>query len=333
MREIEQVSQSITKNQVPSVYLWYGEERFFIQEALKLLKESFLKNDPSGSGIETIAARNVTPEQIVERANTASFFSGKLLIIEDIPYFQEGQGDTLEPFYPYLANPNPSTCLVFLAQSVNRGRKLYKAIEQAGVILEFGTPKRLQDWQVWLDGELKTRNKIMRSETKALFLEWAGHHPGILSRELDKLVLYVGDRETIRSEDIKEIVPQTVEATVFELLDAVASRSSTVALEKLHQVLREEHSLKVLTLMVRQVRLLLGASAMREQGRVQEEAPRLLGIKPYEAQKIWQKSSKLSWEQLSGALKECLETEVAIKTGKGDAELLLEIMVTKFCAM
>lgn len=332
MREVEHVRQAIAKNQVPSVYLWYGDERFFIQEALKVLKESYLANDPSGSGIETLPARNVTPEQIVESANTTSFFSGKLLIIEDIPYFQEGQGDILEPFYDYLKNPNQGTCLVFLAQSVNRGRKFYKAVEQAGVILEFGAPKRLQDWQVWLDIELKARGKIMRAEVKTLFLEWAGHQVGVLSQELDKLALYVGDREIIRAEDVKEIVPQTVEATVFELLDAVAARSSSVALQKLHQVLREEHPLKVLTMLVRQVRLLLGANAMREQGHVLEEAPRLLGIKPYEAQKIWQKSTKLTWDQLSWALKECLATEVGIKTGKGDAELLLEIMVTKFCA-
>jgi len=333
MREVEQVRQAIAKNQVPPVYLWFGEERFFIQEALKVLKENYLANDPSGSGIETLPARSVTPEQIVEIANTVSFFSGKLLIVEDIPYFQEGQGDALEPFYPYLENPNPGTCLVFLTQSVNRGRKFYKAIEKAGVILEFGTPKRLQDWQVWLESELKARGKTMRPEVRTLFLEWTGHQVGVLSQELDKLVLYVGDREMIRAEDVKAIVPQTVEATVFELLDAVAARSSAVALQKLHQVLREEHPLKVLTLLSRQVRLLLGANAMREQGRVLDEAPRLLGIKPFEAQKIWQKSAKLTWEQLSWGLKECLDTEVGIKTGKGDAELLLEIMVTKFCTL
>lgn len=219
------------------------------------------------------------------------------------------------------------------SSSINRGRKFYKMIEKVGVVLEFTSPKRVQDWHAWLDSELKLRGKTMRPEVKTFFLEWAGHQLGVLSRELDKLVFYVGDREGIRTEDIQVIVPQTVEATVFELLDAVAARSTPQALKKLHQVLREEHPLKVLTLLVRQVRLLLGVSAMRQQGRVLEEAPRLLGIKPFEAQKIWQKSTKLTWEQLSRALEECLETEVAIKTGKGDAELLLEIMVTKFCAL
>ncbi|MEA4902302.1 DNA polymerase III subunit delta [Desulfitobacterium sp.] len=332
MREIEQIKQAIQTG-LPSVYLWYGEEHYLLQEAIQLLKSSYLETDPSGSGIEVLSARNVTPLEIIESANTVSFFQGRLLIVEDIPYFQEGQGNNLDPFFEYFKNPNPGTCLLFLADSVHKGRKFYKAVEQAGVIVEFTAPKRVQDWHVWLDDELKERGKKMRSDVKTLFLEWAGHQPGVLSQELDKLVLYVGDREMIRAEDIKEIVPQTSEATIFELLDAVAARSSALALQKLHQVLRQEHPLKVLTLMVRQVRMLLGTQALRQKGGNVHDAPRLLGMKPYEAQKVWKQSEKLSWQHLVTALQECLTAELGIKTGKGEATFLLELMVAKFCTL
>ncbi|MPN46194.1 putative protein YqeN [bioreactor metagenome] len=137
----------------------------------------------------------------------------------------------------------------------------------------------------------------------------------------------------IRAEDIKEIVPQTSEATIFELLDAVAARSSALALQKLHQVLRQEHPLKVLTLMVRQVRMLLGTQALRQKGGNVHDAPRLLGMKPYEAQKVWKQSEKLSWQHLVTALQECLTAELGIKTGKGEATFLLELMVAKFCTL
>lgn len=332
MREIEQISQAIRKNQLPSVYLWYGQDRFSMQEAVRLLKASYLENDPSGSGIEVVSARSVTPVEIVERANTISFFQGRLIIVEDIPYFQEGQGDSLDPYFAYFKNPNPGTCLLFLAESVHKGRKFYKAVEQAGVIMEFTAPKRAQEWQAWLDAELKARGKTMRPDIKNLFLEWAGHQPGVLSQELDKIVLYVGERETIRAEDIREIVPQASEATVFELLDSVAARSSGQALQKLHDVLRQEHALKVLTLLARQVRLILGCQALRQQGGDVQDAPRLLGIKPYEAQKLWRQSEKLSPQQMEMALRECLATDIGIKTGQGEANFLLELMVTKFCA-
>lgn len=327
---LERIRQDIANKKISPIYLWHGEERFFIQEALQVIKDYYLTLDPSGSGIEVFSGKSSRPDEIIESANTVSFFSNKLIIVEDIPYFQEGQGDALQPYYDYLANPNPATSLVLIAQNVHRGRKFYKALEKNAVIIEFSVPKKHQEWLAWLDKELKARGKTMSPSVKNLFLEWGGHQVGILSQELDKLALYVEGKE-IKGEDIKALVPQAVEATIFELLDAVASRSTKVAIEKLQQVLQQEHPLKVLTMLSRQVRLLLGARTMREQGKWEGEAPTLLGIKPYEAKKIWQKSAALSWAQLAWALQECLETDVAIKTGKGEPEFLLELMVTKFC--
>jgi len=330
MWAMDQVRQSIVNKRIPPLNLWYGEERFFMQEALKLLKDNYLKEDPSGSAIEVFSGKNSAPEEIVAAANTMSFFSGKLIIVEDIPYFQEGQGEALEPYYAYFDNPNPGTCLVFLAPSINRGRKFYKAIEKQGAVLEFVSPKKTQEWLAWLEQELAARGKTMKPQVKNLFLEWGGHQVGVLSQELNKLCTYVEGKQ-ITAEDVRVLVPQAVEATIFELLDAVAARSQKSAVQKLQQVLRQEHPLKVLTMLTRQVRLLLGASALRQQGRGVEEASRLMGIKPFEAQKIWQKAAQLTWEQLSWALQECLEVEVSMKTGKGDPEFLLELMIVKFC--
>jgi DNA polymerase-3 subunit delta len=76
----------------------------------------------------------------------------------------------------------------------------------------------------------------------------------------------------------------------------------------------------------------LGCNALRARGGNVAEAPSALGISPYEAQKVWQQSLKLSNGKLSAALSECLNTDLALKTGGGDAGLLLELMLVKFCA-
>jgi DNA polymerase-3 subunit delta len=331
MREIERIKESVVSGKIPPVYLWYGEDRFLIQEGLQVLKSFYFMMDPSGSGIEVVSAKELSPEVIVERANTMSFFANSLVVVEDVTYFQDGQTVDMKPFLDYFANPNPSTCLLFIAESVHRGRKFYKALDKIGEIFEFCAPKRAQDWLTWVQSELKVRGKSMDAQVASLFIEWAGHHTGVLSQELDKLVVFSGDRQKITTEDIKAITPRTMEASVFDLLDAVAGRSSAKALKTLQEVLRQEHPLKVLTLLVRQVRLLLGCNALRKRGGNVTEAPSVLGISPYEAQKVWQQSLRLSNEQLSVAMFECLKTDVAIKTGGGDPGILLEIMIVKFC--
>lgn len=331
MREIERIKESVARGNISAVHLWYGEDRFLIQEGLKVLKSFYFMSDPSGSGIEQVSAKELSPAAIIERANTMSFFANRLVIVEDVTYFQDGQTADLEPFLDYFANPNPSTCLLFIAESVHRGRKFYKALDKTGEIMEFSAPKKPQEWLAWVQSELKARDKAMDSQVISQFIEWTGHHTGVLYQELDKLIIYVGDRQKITAEDIKAITPRSIETSIFDLLDAVASRSSAKALQALREVLLKEPALKVLALLVRQVRLLLGCDSLRRHGGNIAEAPSQLGISPYEAQKVWQQANKLSTKQLSKALSECLNTDLALKTGGGDSGLLLEIMIIKFC--
>ena len=331
MQGVQRIQEAVSQGRIAAVYLWHGEERFQMQECLARLKKNYLTDDPSGSGIESCSADEVSPRQIVERANEMSFFQQRLLIIDDVTYFQDGQSAELDPLYEYLANPNQATCLVLLAEKINRGRKLYKLIEQNGEIWEFNAPKRYQEWQDWLKAELKARGKSMNSEAGRLFLERAGHQTGILSQELDKLAVFVGEREIIRVDDVQLLTPRTVETTVFQLLDAVAQRKTGEALRNLHDVLLEEHPLKVLTMLERQLRLLLGAQSWRDQGGNGAELSSVLKISPFEAQKVWQQAQRLSWDALVKAMKECLRTGIALKSSGGDPGFLLEIMVVKFC--
>lgn len=331
MQEIKRIRETVARGTISAVYLWHGEERFQMQACLSELKNEYLRNDPSGSGVETVSARDVSVRQLVDMANEISFFQNRLLIIDDVNFFQDGQGEELDPLYDYVTNPNQGTCLVLLAEKINRGRKLYKLIDQNGEIWEFSAPKRYQEWQDWLRGELKARGKSMDGEASRLFLERAGHQTGIICQELDKLVIYVDSREIIRAEDVQALTPRTVETTVFQLLDAVAQRKPNEALQRLHDVLLEEHPLKVLTMLERQIRLLLGAQSWRESGGREAELNSVLKISGFEAQKIWQQAQRLSWEALVRALKQCLKTEIALKSSAGDPAFLLEIMVIKFC--
>src|SRR5665648_1115869 len=172
MREIERIKESVAKGEIPAVYLWHGEDRFLIQEALKVLKSFYFMTDSSGSGMEIVTAKELSPVAIVERANTMSFFANRLVVVEDVTYFQDGQSADLEPFLEYFANPNPATCLLFISESVHRGRKLYLSLVKNGEILEFCAPKRPQDWLVWVQAEVKARGKSMDTQVATHFIEW-----------------------------------------------------------------------------------------------------------------------------------------------------------------
>lgn len=351
---LEIVKTDLRNNQIPPVYLWYGEDRYSLTEALKLLKDFFQADDPSGSGIEAFLGKDIALQRIIEAANTSSFFSRRLVIVDDIPYFNQGkskvqaededgkesagrsdltgEGEDTDGLLEYLQNPNPATCLVLISEKANRGRKLFKAIAKAGKVLEFSYPKGQAEWLSWVQKEAKARDKKINSPTASFLIEWVGHHTGILSRELDKLALYTGKKPEIRKEDIEEVCVPLIETTVFAMLDAIAAGKAGDALLKLKEVLSQEYYLKVHTMLVRQVRLLLAGTLLRRRGASVEKFMEVTGIRSsYEGNKVFRQAAAFSPKKLAEAMEDCLQTELALKTGSSNPDLLLEMMIIRFC--
>lgn len=347
------VKKDIESGNIPAVYLLYGEDRYSLIEALKMLKQVFLEGDASGSSIEYFSGKDTSPETIIEAANTVSFFARKLVIVDDIPYFIQGKnkddskadqktdeeehlgkeideiGDTTL-LQEYCQNSNPSTCLVLIAAKANKGRKLYKEIAKAGKIIEFFNPKGSAEWVMWIQREAKVRGKSISSSTANFLAEWAGHHPGVLTQEIEKLTTYLGDKSEISKDDIIRVSIPLVETTIFAMLDAMAIGNSRDALQKLKEVLSQEHYLKVQTMIVRQIRLLLAGTLVRKRGETVEDLINHAKIKPYEGNKVFRQAVNFSPDKMAVALQECLQTDMNLKR-TGDPHLLMEMMVLNLC--
>lgn len=350
---LKRIKMDIQAGDIPPVYLWYGEDRFSIIEALKALKQVFLEEDSSGSGIEHFSGKEVTAGRICESANTASFFSRRLVVVDDIPFFsqtktkhgtgeeaQEEKADLTDPAHNddisellnYCEQPNPSACLVLISDKANKGRKLYKAIASNGKAVEFSYPGSRQEWQEWVLREVRSRGRNIDFSTASFLVEWSGHHPGILVQELDKLTLYLGKKYEISKEDIKRVCIPLVETTVFAMLDAVSSGKSAEALQRLGEVMSQEHYLKVHTMIVRQIRLLLAASMVRKQGGTLKRFMEVTGIRTgFEGNKVFGQAARFSPEILACHLEECFRTDMALKSSAGSPRLLLEIMIIRLC--
>ncbi|MFA6807749.1 MAG: DNA polymerase III subunit delta [Eubacteriales bacterium] len=352
MNSLDLIKNDIEQNNDSSVYLLYGEDDFLIREALKILKGSFLAEDPSGSSIELLSGKEASVDIIVEAANTASFFSRRLVIVDDIQYFNssrskketeekkdklanaaddEGQDTIL--LQEYCKNPNPASCLVLISEKANKGRKLYKAIVKCGKVIEFAYPKRYQEWQVRVVEAVKSRGKTIKPVDASFLIDWVGHYTGIINQEISKLVLYVGDKKEIKRDDIAQVCVPMAETTIFAMVDAIASGFPGEAIKKLREVLEQEYYLKVLSMIVRQIRLILAACLIRAKGGSVEQLMEIAGVRsPFEANKIFRQASSFTPQKLIVAMEDCLKTEVAMKSSGGDPNFLLEIMVIKFCS-
>ena len=135
--------------------------------------------------------------------------------------------------------------------------------------------------------------------------------------EIDKLVLYAGDRP-ITDADVKALVGYVGEANIFNLVDSIFEtrlKAATEALESLK--IKGLSASYVLAMLSRQLRLVVQYKDMKSHGEKDVEIRRRLGLL---ADFVWKKTQDQAGGFTMGRLKDVyrrlLEADLAAKTGR-----------------
>lgn len=182
--------------------------------------------------------------------------------------------DPSEQFEQLLQQGFPAgNCLILTAEAVDKRKKIFKVIDKVGIVLHFGSIK----------GELATREtfrleaqKILGRNGKSLAPSaWialgkkTGFHLRPSLNELQKLISFVGDRSVIEEKDVEDIVGKTKEDSIFDLTTALAEKNAQTALLALKAMLDQGmHHLMILTMISREIRMLLQASLLIRSGKL-----------------------------------------------------------------
>lgn len=170
--------------------------------------------------------------------------------------------------------------LIITTDLVDRRRGLFSALKEHGVVVNCAVPKgsRRADKMVQ-ENVLKERmNSILAAAGKrmdphafAQLFDMTGFDLRTFSGNMEKLVLYVGDRDTITGADVTAILDRTREDPIYELTGAVSDRHLEKALFFLRTLLANNtHPLQILAALTNHMRKVLLAKAFTQspQGRV-----------------------------------------------------------------
>lgn len=169
-------------------------------------------------------------------------------------------------------------CLILTAEDVDKRKKLYKIIAEAGVVHYFGEVKSETARKETLQRQAQ---RLLESNGKKLSpAAWIalGRKTGFDLRrsmsELEKLISYVGDKALIDKDDVEEAVGRTKEEEIFALTTALSEKNQLAALDALKNLLDQgTHHLMILTMLVREIRLLLQARILVDSGKLPKFTP------------------------------------------------------------
>lgn len=262
--------------------------------------------------MDTFDGADADPDEIVNAANTLPFMSDRrLVIVRDTDRMPAAALTTLAE---YAKDPAPFSTLVLVATKVNRGSRLYKAVDALGGVHEYAAPKR-GEYPSEVVKLFAEHGKRAGMDAASALVEAAGRDLRRLDTEVDKVVAYVGDRERVTTADISAVVARGV-ASVFDLTDSLGARDAGRAVARLRSLLAAgESPYGILAMAVRHVRNLVGARALMDRGSRADEMAGLLGMPPWQVRGILAQAANYTPEELSRALRDAAAVDADLKTG------------------
>ncbi len=337
-RDAKESFQQLQKNlrdKTPArMYLLYGEDRFLRNFSFKRVC-TLLGADPEDMNTTVLEGKSATQEAIIEQAETLPFFAEKrVILIKESELVQAGSDKLAD----YLKAPCETTYFVFLETVVTESCKLYKTLKAGGLVAQIDQQDR-----AYLEknmGAMLTRGgKQMSRDAVNRLLDKTGNDLGTLYNEMEKLMAYCKDRDTIGVEDVETICSRTVEEQIFELIDKLAEGNLKRMMELYEDLLAmKEPPMKLITMLEKQYILMLQIKDLREQGEIRETITSWM-ITPTEKnpspriRSDWQvrlymgQASRYSLAQLQEAVRLCAEADAAVKSGRMVDTIALESLL------
>ena len=149
-----------------------------------------------------LASRGVDPVRIMAAARTLPVLAKHRLVIVRGLSDRRAVHFIERELLAYLEDPVPSTCLLLVAEKVDRRLQWVKQVTRVGELLACSGPGRPAEIRAWIEARLRERGKRPSGGVAATLLELVGGDLDSLASEVDKVSLYVGERPDVSSDDV-----------------------------------------------------------------------------------------------------------------------------------
>ena len=320
------IDNDIKAGEYKNAYLLYGEEIYLIRQYRDKLKNALI-SDGDTMNFSAYEGAGIDQKAIVDLAETMPFLAERrVILIENSGIFKK-DGEVLAEYLPTVSE---STYFIFVEAEVDKRSKIYKALCKVGRAIEFKTQT---DELIarWVGGRIKKEGKKITQSAYNLFISKTGNDMENIDKEIEKLVCYCLDKETIEEEDVLAITTEQIENKVFEMVDAITTNKQRQAFELYYDLLAlKEPPMRIMYLITRQFRILTNVKSMMGRGSTNKEIAEKAGCPFWAVGKYQAQCRNYSIAKLKEAVREGIEYEESVKTGLMNDQMAVELFITKY---
>ncbi len=319
----KQLNEDITSGNLKQCYLVYGEEAYLrLQNRDKLVKA--MGGDASSMNFTRYEGDACDPAAIIDMAETMPFLSDKrVILVENSGFFKNGCPELAD----YLKEPAEAAYFIFVEKEVDRRKDIYKAAAKLG--LDINCDEQDEDtlkW--WIESKFRYEGKNISAGEVAFLIDRVGTDMSNISTEIEKLVCYCIDRDEVTNADIEAVCANWITSRIFAMTDAIVEKNRKKAIDLYYDLLAlKEPPAKILALITRQFNLMLQIKEMDENRKDKGTIASAVGLMPFLVGKYVAWAKNYSYKELRDALELCASNDEAVKTGKLDYVISVEIVI------
>jgi DNA polymerase-3 subunit delta len=330
------------------LHLYLGPDDFRMREAYRALLAPLDSDGMLETNTTSLPARGLRPQELIQHAATVPFLAQARVVVVEGLLASLGGGQAVvrdwQPLLDFIPQLPPTNHLVLLepvpkreqATAVNRSAfaRALRAIDDADVrefreLRSYGRDGN--EVASWLRERARERDVEIEPQAVEELVELVGANLWALSTEVEKLGRYASGR-AVTVEDVRLLTPQAREESIFGIVDAVVEGRAAPALLLIRRMLAEgsETAQHIQAMIARQLRHLVRATELLE-GRADEAAVgEATGVKNrYALGKLMRQARSTSRQAAEAALREVEASDHAVKTGRLEETLALDLLVTR----
>ncbi len=319
--------RKIKDGNIQPLYFFYGPEQVLAHYVVTVLREHLIPAGMEELNYIRLDGQKASEAELVQAVETPPMFGNKRLVVIQQPAFVKPKaGVVFQLWEGLLDNWPPYTCAVILAHEVDKRLRAFKDLVRKAASFEFPV-LTIPEASSWVEERLRRHKIKYPTGTGRFVVTRCGTNLQLLSLEVEKMVSYA-DGKPLSQADLELLVRDDTETSIFDFVDAIGLQDLNQAWAMLVNLLAEgKEPVYIISMIARQLRLLLVARHGLDAGLSQQQAASRLGIHSFPAGKCVQQARKWTASQLQAAMKACLQADENIKTGTLRAESALNQLV------
>lgn len=352
---MERFISEIAGNKMRPAYVLIGDEVFFRDRCRAAVIQHLVQPDMRDFSVNDVDLADTSLAEILDRARTPSLMAPfQVFFIRNLKllYGRGSHQAELDAIEAYCDDPNPAALLVFVADHISipadvrrmemtdrdRYERIRETLGDFCGIIELARVDESEGMRWVMDTGAEHNVKIDQDAAREL-IDSLGADMMLISNELEKLILFVGEKKRITLGAVETMVLAAKQRSLYELTDAISAHDRPRALETLQAILSsgdgEDAAIGHLYMLARTFRQMLVVleKNVRDSRAIWQVLWQGFRVPPFAADDLIRQARRYkSRRELTRAIRLVARADAALRSNPPSKRLVLEQLVLELAS-